>query len=95
MSTSTINKDRVLEYLSKAFHSATQRAVRARILNRDNGKGSDLYIMQVDFCYMQDDIMRGPSYIVPKRISEANELIDSIVKQVEAAEVPTEVIDEA
>ena len=94
MSTSTINKDRVLEFLSKAFHSATQRAVRARVLSRDNGKGSELHTLQVEFCYMQADIARGPSYIVPKRISEANELIDSLVAAVEATEKPTEVVRE-
>ena len=95
MSTSNINKDRVLEYLSKAFHRAIQRAVRAKILNRDNSVGTDLHTLQVDFCYMQDDIMRGPGYIVPKRISEANDLIDGLVAQIEAAEGPGEAVEGA
>lgn len=86
MSTSNINIDQVLSYLGKAFHSATQRAMRARALPRDNTRGHLLYDMQVEFCYLTNEIQRGSSYIVPKRITQANELIDKIVRLASDAE---------
>ncbi len=44
-------------------------------VGKDNTKGSRLYPFQVDFCYLIDEIMRGPTYIIPKRIQATNALI--------------------
>ena len=44
-------------------------------VGRDNAKGTKLYKFQVDFCYLIDEITRGPMYIVPKRIQATNALI--------------------
>ena len=90
MSTSNINIEQVLSYLSKAFHSAIQRAVRARVLSRDNARGSDLHALQVEFCYLQNEIGRGSAYIVPKRITQANELIAQVVRTAEEVETSEE-----
>lgn len=68
-----INVDQVVTYLSHAFSRAQQKAIQA-IGNR-NFKGSKLYEFQVEFCYMIDEIQRGPVYILPKVIQDANQLI--------------------
>ena len=67
-----INRDQVIKYLNHAFSKATQQ------FGSKNVKGTDLYDHQVDYCYLVDEIKRGPSYMVPKVIAEANRLIDSI-----------------
>ena len=90
MSTSNINIEQVLSYLSKAFHSATQRAMRAKVLTRDNTRGTELHAIQVEFCYLQSEIEREAAYIVPKRITQANELIARIVRAAEESEATDE-----
>lgn len=72
-----INIDQVVNYLNHAFSKATQN----RFPQTKNHKGTDLYNYQVQFCYLIDDIQRGPRYIVPKLITEANELIAEIEGQ--------------
>lgn len=56
--------------LSAAFSKATDYWPAHR-----NYKGTDLYDLQVDFCWIMREITDGPVYIVPARIQEANELI--------------------
>lgn len=87
MSTSNINTEQVLAYLSKAFNAASQQATRVKAVGRDNVKGTKLYELQVDFCYLQNEIARGPSYIVPKRITEANALVAKINEMTETATI--------
>ncbi len=41
-------------------------------------RGTALYNAQVEHCYMIDEIQRGPTYMVPKAISAANEFITSL-----------------
>ncbi len=72
-----INLDQVVTYLTNAFGRAS------RYLGFRNQLGTDLYQYQVEFMYMIDDIKRGPNYIVPKRIAEANQLIDNITQKME------------
>lgn len=72
-----INLEQVVTYLTNAFGRAS------RHLGFKNQLGTDLYDHQVEFMYMIDDIKRGPGYIVPKRIAEANQLIDNITKHSE------------
>ncbi len=50
----------------------------SRGLGNDNLKGTDLYAAQVDFCYLIHQIETGPSYLAPKAIAAANELIDRL-----------------
>ena len=72
MADNTINVNQSVNYLNFAFAKATQK------FGSKNTKGTDLYHFQTEYCYIVDDILRGPKYIVPKKISEANELIDQI-----------------
>lgn len=64
---------RTLEELSSRFAKATKGV-------RDNTRGSQLNKWQVDFCYMMDDIVRGPGYIAPKIVDNTNRFIDGIIK---------------
>lgn len=68
-----INTDQVCQYLSHAFGKASQKV--GYMLGNRNHKGTKLYDYQVEFCYMIDDIQRGPAYILPKVIQDANQLI--------------------
>ena len=70
-----INVEQVVKYLCHAFSKAQQRAL-PKI--GKNARGTALHRFQVDFCYLIDHIERGPAYIAPKKISEANELIEEL-----------------
>ena len=67
-----IDTDQVISYLNYSFSKATAH------LGSKNQKGTDLYGYQVEFCYLVDEIKRGPKYTIPKLISEANELIEKV-----------------
>lgn len=72
-----INTEQVVSYLSHAFARAMQNpALRGR-----NHKGTTLYNYQVDFCYLIDEIQRGPEYILPKVIQDANQLIAALSQE--------------
>lgn len=81
-----INVNDVVKYLSRAFSKATAKAADVigtqafRMKNKDTNEyeTSLLYDYQVEFCYLIDDIQRGPKYIVAKKIQMANELIAEI-----------------
>ena len=68
-----INVEQVVTYLSHAFSRAQQKSIQ--VIGNRNLKGSKLYDFQVDFCYLIDEIQRGPVYILPKVIQDANQLI--------------------
>ena len=70
-----IDVNQVVSYLNHAFTNA----IRGRGSN--NTKGTKLYEYQTEFCYLINEIQRGPSYIVPKIIQDANELIDTITQE--------------
>lgn len=77
-----LNAAEVVKYLSRSFNRAisnsplsSQKALR--VVNK-RVDPTELYLLQVDFCYLIDHITRGPSYIAPKYIQEANELITEI-----------------
>ena len=61
-----------VRYLNGAFARAQ------RSLGNDNRAGTDLYQAQVDYMYLMDQIQRGPSYLTPKAVSSANELIEKL-----------------
>ncbi len=76
-----IDTSQVVRYLSHAFSKATQgkgKAIRAINPETNKVERTPLYMWQVEFCYMIDLIQRGPSYIVPKVIADANDLIERI-----------------
>src|ERR1700722_20261528 len=74
-----INVEQVVTYLSHAFARAQQKAVHA--IGSRNHKGTTLYQYQTEFCYLIDEIQRGPQYILPKIIQDTNQLIDSLEKE--------------
>ena len=68
-----LNIPQIVDFLNHAFRQATQgmgKATRSK-----DGVKNNLYQLQVDFSYMIDEIMRGPTYIVPKVVTDANALI--------------------
>lgn len=74
-----INVEQVITYLNHAFVRAAQKAVQ-QIGNR-NHKGTTLYMYQTEFCYLIDEIQRGPGYILPKVIQDANQLILALERE--------------
>lgn len=74
-----INVEQVVQFLSRAFSNAMNKA--SNVLGRDNSRGTKLYEYQVEFCYLVDEILRGPVYIVPVHIQSANELIAKLEQE--------------
>lgn len=70
-----INVEQVTSFLQNAFNWAT------RHMGFKNGVGTDLYNLQVEMAWLIHEIKNGPSYIAPKHIVTANEIIDSVVEQ--------------
>jgi len=75
-----IDIPKVINYLSHAFSNATQKA--GKTIGYVNVAGTDLHQHQVDFAHLVNEIQRGPKNFLPKRISEANELIERINESV-------------
>lgn len=73
-----VDIDKVINYLTRAFSNAQQKAIQK--FGPKNNKGTPLYDYQVDFMYMLNDIRFGPRYISSMRITEANELIAELEK---------------
>ena len=82
----TIDVVQVVKYLNHTFARAIEEAFgRAKAVRTTRlGEplvGTPLYYVQVDYCYLIDDIQRGPTYMLPKAISAANEFIAAIVNK--------------
>lgn len=82
MAENKINIEQVVDYLSRAFNKASMKAsskigTKAVRTESDDGRvyTTTLYNYQIEFCYLVNEIQRGPSYIVPKIIQDANDLI--------------------
>lgn len=78
---SKINIDQVVAYLNSTFNKASAKlATRLASAGKNarNTAGTPLYNFQVDFAYLIDNIQRSPSYIVPKYIQDANDLVISM-----------------
>lgn len=71
--TGNIDVPKVVKFLHRSFEVAQDKAKST--IGRDNTRGTRLHQFQVDFCYLVDEIMRGPTYIIPKRIQATNALI--------------------
>lgn len=82
-----INVEQVVNYLSHSFAKAASKAApkignRAiRTVANGNVHTTTLYNYQVDFVYLVNEIQRGPMYIVPKLIQDANDLIARLEKE--------------
>lgn len=64
----SINVPQVVSYLNHTF-GKTAEEVFGRVAAP---KGTPLYDFQVEHCYLIDEIQRGPTYMLPKIISDAN-----------------------
>ena len=77
-----INVEQVVRYLSYTFAKAMQNVRQApkRTIDPNTKKvvKTDAYLFQTDFCYLIDEIQRGPKCMVQKAISECNELIERV-----------------
>lgn len=74
-----INIEQVVRYLSYTFEKAIQGKGKAlRYIDSETKKivKTDVYNFQVDFCYLIDEIQRGPKCLVQKAISDCNNLIE-------------------
>ncbi len=74
-----INIPQVVNYLNHAFSNACQKASGA--IGTSNVKGTKLHEYQVDFAYLINEIQTGPTTFLPKKISDANELINRISEE--------------
>lgn len=72
-----IDSDRVVRHLNRNFDKAI-REMGGKALKDKDGNPNKLYLYQVEFAYMIDEIQRGPVYLMPKIIADANELITKI-----------------
>lgn len=69
-----VDTNRVVAHLNRNFRLAISRL--------DHKADADaIKRHQVDFSYMVDDIQRGPAYLAPKVIADANELIAKLLMQ--------------
>jgi hypothetical protein len=69
-----INVDQVVSFLNHTFAKAMQKSG----VGNKNHKGTLLYNYQVEFAHLVNEIQRGPVYITPKLITEANDLIERL-----------------
>lgn len=67
----SINIKQVVSYLNHSFTKMAEEVFASRAAV----KGTPLYKFQVDHCYFVDEIERGPTYMLPKVISYANDNI--------------------
>lgn len=81
-----IDTTEVVRYLIRAFNRAADSAAPAignKAVRTLNGKVDPtiLYYYQCDMAYVIDNIQRGPKYIAPKYIQEANEIIAALAAE--------------
>ena len=69
----SINIDQVVSYLNHTFAKTSEEAYGS--LRPKAVRGTSLYEYQVNHCYLVDEIQRGPTYMLPKVISNANDNI--------------------
>lgn len=82
-----INIPQVVNYLNHAFAKAMSKSANrlggraTRTVVDGKVETTPLYDYQVEFCYLVDEIQRGPIYITPKVIQDANDLIARLEKE--------------
>ena len=75
----SINVEQVVSYLNHTFAKASDEVFGS--LRSKAVKGTPLYRFQVEHCYLIDEIQRGPTYMLPKVISNANDNIAEMKQQ--------------
>lgn len=73
------NKKTTVAYLNHSFSEALKTS---GIVNLKNTKGTDLYDYQVEYCYLINEVQRGPDYNVQKTIEKINSMIEELCKSV-------------
>ena len=68
----SINIEQVVSYLNHTFAKTSEEVFGTRAAAL---RGTRLHKYQVDHCYLVDEIQRGPIYMLPKVISNANDNI--------------------
>ncbi len=74
-----INIEQVVRYLSYTFDKSTKDIGKAeRYIDSKPKKivKTDGYRFQTEFCYLIDEIQRGPKCLIQKAISDCNDLIE-------------------
>lgn len=67
-----VDVNRVVAHLNRNFRAAISRL-------DSKADAAKIKRHQIDFSYMIDEIQRGPSYLAPKIIADANELIAALL----------------
>jgi len=75
----SINIEQVVSYLNHTFAKTAEDVFGSK--SKSAIKGALLYTYQVDHCYFIDEIQRGPTYMLPKVISYANENIAAMKEE--------------
>lgn len=83
-----VNIEQVLNYLQHSFSRAATKAApkigskAIRFVNEHNKiETTRLYDYQIEFCYLVNEIQRGPTYIIPKIIQDTNDLISKLDRE--------------
>lgn len=69
--------DQVVRYLTTTFNKAktgTDRAFRGKTVGPNKA-----YIIETEFAYRLNEVMRGPRCMLQKNIAECNDFIDQVV----------------
>ena len=64
------NIDNLVSKLNNSFYQTTKS------VKLDTDK---LYEYQIEYTYLIDEIQRGPSYLIKKRVMDINDLLDDII----------------
>lgn len=73
----SINIEQVVSYLNHSFAEKSREVFGPK---PNAVKGTAAYAAQVQHCYFIDEIQRGPTYMLPKVIGEANDHIAALKK---------------
>ncbi|MCB1711397.1 MAG: hypothetical protein KDH96_02595 [Candidatus Riesia sp.] len=68
----TFDSTQISKRLSYEFREKTKK------LGNKNEKGTKLYELQVEFSHILNEIQRGPSFFIPKLLSDYQNLIKKI-----------------
>lgn len=83
-----VNVHKTVDYLNRSFQEASRGLPLAQLARWKDPSARELegerhYNYQVEMAYFIDNIKRGPSYMVPKLISDCNRLIEDVKSEKE------------
>jgi hypothetical protein len=83
-----VNVSKTVDYLNRSFQEASRGLPLAQLARWKDPSARELegerhYKYQVEMAYFIDNIKRGPSYMVPKLISDCNRLIEDVKSEKE------------